>query len=274
MQRWVALVCLLWAIPASADSRARVAVIPGVAVNLDDARVDALGQDMADALAAELDVDATGGLAVRRQLPADLPADCVANAACVADVAKRTGAMQLLFVVMVDTGGNGAVQIDTTWVDAVTGKTASRPAIDIAVLAEARSRFAAAAKLLLPDAPVRPKPTGGIGGTMTKAIPRHFTTTSYVTAGLAAVGLGVGIGFGLHTKSLYADCDKTPNPCSDAQEDTIRTNALIADLGYVAALGGAVATAILYATSGSESRLVVTPTGEGGGVTLTAVGRF
>lgn len=280
--RWAALLggCLLFVSStalAETPARIKVAVVPGVAVNLDAARVDALSQDMADALQTELDIDAIGGLEVRRLLPADgVPPDCVANPACVTDVAKRLSATQLLFVVMVDTGGSGAVQIDATWVDPVTGKSASRPAIDIAVITDAKSRFAAAAKQLLPDAPVRPKQNqGGVGGTMTKEIPRHFTTTSYVTAGVAVVGLGVAIGFGLRTKGLFNDCDKPSAPCSDSEEDKIRNSALIADIGWIAFLGGAAATAILYATSGSESRLVVSPNAEGGGgVTLTALGRF
>src|SRR3954452_5022602 len=88
---------------AHAD-RIKVAVVPGIAVNLDAARVDALSQDLADALATELDIDAIGGLEVRRQLPPDgIPPDCVATPSCVADVAKRVSANQLLFVVMVDT---------------------------------------------------------------------------------------------------------------------------------------------------------------------------
>jgi hypothetical protein len=262
------------ATPALADAPAiKVAIIPGVAVNLDPARVDALSQDLATALEAELIVTAIGGLEVRRQLPPDLPPDCVATPTCVSDVAKRTGANQLLFVVMVDTGGNGAVQIDSTWVDPVTLKSSSRPAIDVAVISEAKTKFQAAATQLLPDAPVRPKPKTGIGGTMTKEVPKHFTVKSYATAGLGIVGLGVGIAFSVRTRGLYKDCEEQMVPCSDSQKDKIRTNALIADIGYLAALGGAVATAILYATSGSESRLVVSPNAEGGGG-VTYVGRF
>src|SRR5688500_7835319 len=119
MTRWVVLAALLLCSrSASAQTptkdRIRVAVVPGVAVNLDAARVDALSQDLADALATELDVDAVGGLEVRRQLPPDgLPPDCVATPSCVSDVAKRLGATQLLFVVMVDTGGSGSVQVDS-----------------------------------------------------------------------------------------------------------------------------------------------------------------
>ena len=244
---------------------------------MDAARVDALSQELADALKAELDIDAVGGLEVRRRLPAEgVPPDCLAQPACVTDVSRRLDVNQLLFVVMVDTGAGGAVQIDTTWVEPATGKSASRPAIDIAVLSEARSRFTAAATSLLPDAPVRPKPkTGpGINGEMSKEVPRHFTTTSYITAGVAIVGLGVGIGFGLRAKSQYDDCDQPAAPCAETdKEDKIRTSALIADLGYVAALGGAVATAVLYMTSGSESRLIVSPNAEGGGA-VTYVGMF
>jgi hypothetical protein len=273
-----ATLALISATPAFAQEPTpmRVAVVPGVAVNLDAARVDALSQDMADALSTELVVDAIGGLEVRRKLPADgLPPDCVASPTCITDVAKRLNVEQLLFVVMVDTGGSGAVQIDTTWVDVATSKSASRPAIDIALLAEAKARFAASARVLLPDAAVRAKPKagGGIEGKMTDAVPRHFTTASYITAGVAIAGLGLGIGFGVRTKGLYDDCDQPTAPCNSSDEDKIRTSALIADIGYLAAVGGAVATVILYATSGSGSRLVVSPNAEGGGG-VSYVGRF
>ena len=273
---FVAGVCLLaFACPVAADApaRTRVAIVPGVAVNIDAARVDALSQDLAMALQAELEVEAIGGLEVRRRLPADgLPPDCVATPACTVDVARRLDVQQLLFVVMVDAGG--AVQIDSTWIEPTTGKSASRPAIDIAVNTEAKSRFASAAPSLLPDAPVRPKPKPtNLDGETFKKIPRHFTVPAYITAGVGVVGLGIGIGFGLRTKGLYEDCDEQMAVCTDSQKDKIRNSALIADLGYLAAIGGAVATAILYATSGSESRLIVNPNAEGG-AGVTYVGRF
>src|SRR5260221_14571144 len=91
------IILALGAAHAAADPAPRVAVVPGIAVNLDAAKADALSQDLAEALTSQLMVDAVGGLEVRRQLPPDgLPADCVSNAACTADVAKRTGAAQLL----------------------------------------------------------------------------------------------------------------------------------------------------------------------------------
>lgn len=260
---------------AHAD-RIKVAVVPGIAVNLDSARVDALSQDLADALASELDIDAVGGLEVRRQLPAEgLPPDCLTTPSCVNDVAKRLNAAQLVFVVMVDATGSGAVQVDSTWVEVATGKRVSRPAIDLPTIADAKTRFSAAAKSILPDAPVRKKLGPGGGGSigvMSPEIPRHLTTTAYVTAGAAVVGLGVGIGFGLSARGKYNDCDVADGPCGKAARDSIRTRTIIADVGFFAALGGAVATSILFATSGKESRLVVGPTPQG--VAVSAFGRF
>jgi hypothetical protein len=261
---------------AQAGGPIRVAVVPGIAVNLDTARVDALSQDLAEALASQLEVQATGGLEVRRQLPADgVPPDCVTTPACVADVARRTGATQLLFVVMVDSGAGGSIQIDATWVDPVTNRSASRPAIDLTSTAEAKTKFEGAAHALLPDAPVRPKPNvgGGSGVTaMSEGVPRHFTTPAKVTAAVAVVGLGAGIAFGITTRGKYDRCDKNVFTCSDADRDSIRNFGIAADIGFVVATGAAIATVVMYVTSYEEPRFVVTPTSEG--ATVSAVGRF
>lgn len=261
--------------PAAADTAPlKVAVVPGIAVNVDAARVDALTQDLADSLTAELLVEAVGGLEVRRRLPVEgLPPDCFAKPACVTDVARRLDVSQLLFVVMVDTGSGGAVQIDSTWVDPATGKSASRPAIDLAPGAEPKSRFIAAARTLLPDAPVRPKPKG-VDGKMTPAVPRHYTTAAKITTGLAVAGLGLGLGFGLAARSQFNECDVEPVApfgC-DEKHDSIQRRALIADAGFAVAIGGTVATIVLIATSGKESRLIVEPTP--GGAAVSAIGRF
>jgi hypothetical protein len=274
-------ITLLAALPGSAAAdrpdRAdliRVAVVPGIAVNLDAARVDALSQDLADALATELDIDAVGGLEVRRRLPPDgIPPDCVATPSCVADVAKRVAANQLLFVVMVDTGTGGSIQVDTTWVDVASGRVVSRPAVDLASVSDSKSRFAAASHQLLPDAPVRPKPkTGGSLGTMTTAVPRHFTTPSKIFVGAGVVGLGVGIGFGLAARSKYDGCETAPFSCPTSERDSIRRISLVADLGFLLATGGAIAAGVIFATSGQESHLVVAPSPEG--VSISAVGSF
>ena len=259
--------------------RLRVAVVPGIAVNVETVRVDAIAQDLADALAGELEVDALGGLEVRRRLPAEgIPLDCVNTPACVKDVAKRLDATQLLFVVMVNTGANGAIQVDTTWVDEATERHATRRPIDIAVVDQARQKFAASAKLLLPDAPVRKKEevtrSPAFNGRMSDEIPRHLTKPAMIAAGAAVVGVGIGIGFGVKARSSYNDCE-TSGLCSQSTKDGIRTKSLIADVGFGLALAGAITTGILYATSGKESQLVVGPsTAPGGGVSFVAAGRF
>lgn len=263
---------------ASADTPpVRVAVVPGIAVNLDTARVDALSQDLAQALMSELVVEAVGGLEVRRMLPADgLPPDCVTTPACTADVAKRTNAQQLLFVVMVDSGSGGSIQVDTTWVEPASGKSASRPAIDLTSAADAKAKFIDAAHELLPDAALRQKPTNGGGGgvntQMTEGVPRHFTTPAKITAAVGVVGLGAGIAFGLSTRSRYNKCDSDANSCSEADRTSIRHFGLAADAGFVVAVGGAVATVVLYMTSSREPHVVVSTTP--GGATVSALGRF
>lgn len=277
--RSVVLIVALALLPRSASAdrtRAKVAVVPGIVVNLAAARVDALTQELAEALQAELEVEAIGGVEVRRQLPpAGLPSDCVASEPCIADVARRLGADQLLFVVMIDTGSSGAIQIDSTWVDPGAHRSGSRPAIDIATIADARSRFAAAASQLLPDAPVRPKPPAAGLGRMSEPVPRHFTLPVYITTGATLVGLGVGVSLGLDARSRYNACTAQAHDgtaCSQSRKDAIRRIDLAADAGWLVALGGTIATAVLYATSGEASHVIVEPVP--GGAAVTASGSF
>jgi hypothetical protein len=171
---------------------------------------------------------------------------------------------------MIDTGTGGAIQVDSTWVEPASRKSASRPAIDIAAIAEAKSRFADAAQQLLPDAPVRPKPTGL--NRFSEPVPRHFTLPTYLTAGATAVGLGLGVGFGLSARGKYKDCEDATAECSQDSKNSIRHTALIADIGWVVALGGTIATAVLYATSAEAPHVIVEPAP--GGATVSAVGRF
>ena len=237
----------------------RVAIVPSLSVGIDAARIDALSQELAEALTGALEVDAIGGVEVRRKLPpGGLPAECVATPACAADVARRLDASQILFVVIVDTGG--ATQLDSTWVEPASGRAAPRPAIAIANAVDARPRFASAAHQLLPDAAVRaaPRPLA-----VTAAVPRHLTAPAIVAGAVGALGLGLGVGFGLHTRSRYHACDIPPG-CTPDVRDGIRTTALVADAGFVLALAGTVAGGVLFALSGREAQLVVSAGGHGG----------
>jgi hypothetical protein len=280
MMRSLVIAAVLVALPHLAGAqpvpaRIKIAVVPMIAVNMETARVDALAQDLATALRGELEVDALGGVEVRRRLPPEgLSPGCVASPACVSDVARRLDAQQLLFVVMIDTGASGAIQVDSTWVDPVAHRSAPRPAIDLTTLADASSRFAAAAPLLLPDAKVRPKPQASLGR-MSAPVARHLATPSYLTAAATVVGLGTGISLGLVTRSRYADCEAQAHAgtaCTQTRRDSIRRLALVADAGWVLAIGGTIATAVLYATSGEASHVIVEPTP--GGAAITAIGSF
>ena len=273
--RLVVALTVLAASNVAGAGRIKVAVVPGIAVNIDAARVDALSQDLAEALTAELDIDAVGGLEVRRALPPDgLPADCVTKPSCTADVAHRTGATQLLFVVMVDSGG--AVQVDTTWVDALTGQQASRPAIDLtsSVDSAAKEKFQAVARALLPDAPVRPKPkapptTVHLDTSMTTGTPRHLTRGAYLTGALAIAGLADGVAFGIATRSHYNSCSAMPTACTSSKKSTIRSLGIAADAGFLVATGAVIATVVLYATSEEAPHVIVAPTPTGGAVSYT-----
>lgn len=263
--------------PAAADPTpdrdqptTKVAIVPGIAVNLDAAKVDGLSQDLAEALTAELTVIAVGGLEVRRQLPPDgVAPDCVTTPACVNDVAKKLNANQLLFVVMVDTGSGGSIQIDSTWVDVSTGKTSSRPPIDVTSPSVARARFADSAHQLLPDAPLRPKAKDR---TLVGGKPRHITLPAYITAGVGVVGLGIGVSFAFDTRAKYDHCNNDGVLCSDARKSSIRHIALAADAGFFLAVAGAIATGILYAGSAESPHVVIQPTPTGG--TIGAAGSF
>jgi hypothetical protein len=248
---------------ARAD-RIQVAVVPVFSVNVDTARVDAIGQDLAEALSTALEVEARGGLDVRRQLPPEgLPPDCVTTPACVADVAKRTGAQQLLLVFMAATADG--VQVDTTWSEPATGRQAARSAIDLTSTtdAEAKAKFISVASKLLPEAQIRVAPTSIANvRRVISGQPRHLTTASIATGSVAVVSLGLGIGFGLATRSKYDACNAAPS-CSQSQRSTISTDGHVADASFVIATGTAIATAILFATSNVEPRVIIAPNAQG-----------
>ena len=273
MQSWLTVIVglvLATASPplarADADPKIRIAIIPSVAVNLDIAEVDLLTQALAEALVDELDIEAAGGLEVRRQLPVDgLPADCLTTPSCVDALATRLHATQLLFVVMIGTGHS--IEVDSTWIEVVSGNTATRTPVDIASVADAKTRFTAVAKQLLPQAHVRSKSSTTprkLDGRMSVVIPRHFTTPAKITGAIAVVGLGLGIALGIRTLGRYRDCEATG--CDQSEHDSIRNTGLVADVGFVLAAGGAIATAVLYARSGERSHLIVAPTAESGSI--------
>jgi hypothetical protein len=110
---------------------------------------------------------------------------------------------------------------------------------------------------------------------MSTPVPRHFTLPTYLTAGATAVGLGVGIFVGNSARSAYKDCEDMANrgiDCSQGRKDSIRNTALVADFGWLVAVGATIATAVMYAGSSEASHVIVEPTP--GGAAVTAIGKF
>jgi hypothetical protein len=256
----------------------RVAIVPTVAVNLDATRVDALGQDLADALQAELYVEAVGGIEVRRAIRPDLPADCATTPACASEAAKATNAQRVLFVVMVETGSNGAAQIDVTEVDPASGKSTSRPGVSLTstIDADAKAKFREVSATLMPDATPRPKPKAqgavALHGDLVDGKPRHLTTPAIVTGATALVGTATTIIFGLEARSKYNACQAIANTCTQDMKDSVSHYALASDFSWGIAAAAVIATGIIYATSAESPHVVAAPVE--GGAAVSWSGRF
>jgi hypothetical protein len=243
---------------AVADSAPRIGIAVAVKVNLDSAEVEELSAAFGRALHQKLVVDVVAGREANRRLPNEgVSESCVVDAACVKDTAQRLTADQLLFLVAVRVGNR--IQVDSTWVDPATGKTASRPKVVMVRLDEAEERFAESASLILPEVSVRPVAAAPIDGDAAVAMqirttPRHFTTATWVTAGIGAAALGTGIGFAVVTRNQYTGCEDRPDerPCSASERNAVHRNGTIADIAFGAAAASAIVVGLLYYSSGGD----------------------
>lgn len=235
----------------------RVGIVIELAVNVEPDRADAIAMALADGLNRELHVDAFGGVDVTRQLPPEgLAEECLARLECVADVAARLDAEQLIFLVLVQVGAD--TQVEASWVDVATGKVSSRPRVLLPTDASAVSVFAAQAQRYLPEAKPRKAETivvhdgAGtivIGPTTT---PREMTLPAWITAGTTGVALTAGAILGISARSKYKHCDTVAGGCSDGELDGLERRALFADISFGVAAGAAVATIVLYLRSGGD----------------------
>ena len=273
----------MFAAPVVHAEQTKVAVVLSVAVNIDPTRVDALTQDLAAALASELDVEAIGGLDARRMLPTEgLPPDCMTSLKCAADVGRRTGATQLLFLVIVASGTTGSIRVETTWIEPSSGHRATRGAIELksTALGEARTKFAKAAHALLPDAPLRGAlPVAAVLAVAPITPPitppitdhRRIETPVLIVGGVAVIALGAAIVTSVETVSHFRACDRDPT-CTDddSRRGSIRTLGYAADMTTAIAAGAAIATVFLYVRS--RTNVVIVPTAEGAAISMS--GRF
>jgi hypothetical protein len=236
------------AAPSEGDAAPRrVAIIPQLAVNVDDRRVDALTEELAETLHQRLVVDAIGGSDVARRLPSDgLPDDCLAQPACVADLGSRLDADELIFVVLVQVGQD--IQVDATWIDVASGRSVSRPRLVLDAEARAGTVFGDAATRLLPDAEVRSRT---VVVSMPTGPARRMTLPAWITAGASVALIGTSVGFALSTRSSYNRCERSDR-CDSDELDTIETRALTADVAAGLAVGAAIATGVLWYFSGGD----------------------
>jgi hypothetical protein len=255
---------LLSPAPALADKAPRVGIVVSVQVNLKKSESQELSAALGRALHARLVVDVIAGAEANRRLPAEgVSESCVADDACIKDTAQRLTADEILFLAAVRVGSR--IQVDSTWVDPASSRSASRPKVVMVKLDEAESRFAEAASLILPDAEVRQaemvsgRDDGGGGGTvLVRTTPRRMTAGVWVAGGIAVAALGAGIGFTLAAASADEDCTDRENDanlldeCSDSELDAIDRNAITADIFWGAAIASGVAAIFLYYTSGGE----------------------
>ncbi|WP_428268285.1 hypothetical protein [Haliangium sp.] len=253
-----ALVALAW--PAAARAE-RVGVVVVATVNTHGSEADELSDSLGHALRARLDVDVIAGAEVTRRLPPEgMPETCVADAACQRDLARRLEADQLLLLAVVRVGTR--VQIDITWVDPASGRTASRDRVRLEDGAAVAEVFEAAAAALLPDAAPRPEaaPAAVVAAPARAPEPplppprRHLTTGVWIAAGVGVAALATGAVVGGDAWRRYRDLDEDgcgQRPCALADIEAVDDRALAADaLVLVGVVAGATA-AILYWRSGS-----------------------
>lgn len=249
---------------AGAQPVPRVGVAVSTEVNVAPAEAQKMSEALGKALHDKLMVDVIAGAEAARRLPEEGVADnCVVDKACIADIAQRLSADQLLFLVVVRVGGR--VQIDSTWADGATGKTVSRAAVVIDAGQDPEEQFAAAAANLMPDAAPRPEkpvaqqpevaPTVPDGPTtLTRERPRRMTTPAWIAAGVGGAALAGAVTFTFLTRSAYKDCEGIE--CTDGKLDSIERRALAADLLWGTAAAAAVTTGVLYWISGGQMEQV------------------
>ena len=255
-------------VPAAAAAQPvpRVGVAVSTEVNIAPAEAQKMSEALGKALHEKLMVDVIAGAEAARRLPEEGVADnCVVDKACIADIAQRLSADQLLLLVVVKVGSR--VQIDSTWADGATGKTVSRAAVVIEAGQDAEEKFAVAAANLMPDAAPRPEvqiiqqpggggPTGPDGPTtITRERPRRMTTPAWVAVGVGGAALAGAVTFTFLTRRDYKDCDDRTD-CSDGKLDSIEHKALAADLLWGTAAVAGVTAGFLFWMSGGQMEQV------------------
>ncbi len=254
----------------------RIGVVIATRVNVTEGEADALASTLGDALQGQLVADVVAGAESRRRLPATMPEDCVAQPACVQDIAERLGADELLFLVVVRLGPR--VQIDSTWARPKTQQVASRSALVIEDGKQgAPAVFAGAARRLFPEAPVAV--VSSPVAVETRSRGRRITRGVGIAGAVSVAALAGGIGLALAARSDYDDleadgCDQMACPGVGDRIDAMENKALAADVLFGASAVAAGVAAILYLGSGGVEQAPVSVGADSHGAHVWLGGHF
>jgi hypothetical protein len=72
---------------------------------------------------------------------------------------------------------------------------------------------------------------------------KQVLTAAFVTAGVAAVAVGFGVGYGVAALNDQSSYNKTP---TSSLLDSCRTEAMLADVGFGVAVAAAATSAVLF----------------------------
>ncbi|HWN71438.1 MAG TPA: hypothetical protein VNM90_27555 [Haliangium sp.] len=299
--RLAALAALLgiWLMPLAAHAE-RVGVVVATTVNTHRGEAERLADALGQALIEQLDIDVVAGSeAARRLPPGGVPDTCVVDSTCQRDIAGRLAADQLLILAVVRVGAR--VQIDTTWVQVTTGRTASRARIMIHDKGKsARKVFAAAASDLLPDAELRigasrgepaagDAPAGPDAASVALSQPapsRRLTAGVWVAGGISASALLAGSVFAIDAVRRHRDLETRGcllMACPEADLDAVDTRTRLADALFGVGLVAGVTAGVLYwrssqtepaPTAGPGANLHMDVTATRHGLAITWGGHF
>lgn len=254
---------------AAEPATPRVAIVVEVAVGVPPERADALAGELAAALESQLEVEARGGAEVVSRLPpGGLPDGCLAQPACVTEVARRLEVDGVLFIALVQLGEQ--LQVDASWLDAGGTTVAPRPRFELGPDDDVAVAFRGRAVTLLPEArlrrtidvPVVPTPPRG----------RRMTSAAWALTAVGGVALGAGVGLGLATRSAYLACER--DGCDADGRSAVRTRGLLADASFTVAALAALAGTVVYLRSAPRQPRVVVEVDGDGRAGVVVVGAF
>jgi hypothetical protein len=271
---FVGLAALAGAAPAAAEPVRRVGVVVTTRVNVSDEQARSVSATLGEIVHARFDVDVIAGAEATRRLPPQgVSTRCVADVECRLELGRRLDAEELLLLVMV--GAGDRVQIDPTWVDVASGRVTSRPAIELEPGADLRATLEKAAPALLPhlrersrEPAPRPEPTERREVVVvTPALPagereRRFTPAMWIATGVGAGALIGATVFSLSSRRKFDTLDGDGcrrMPCSKDDIDSLRRDALLADVFFGTAIVATGVVVALYVTAEGDAPAPAAP---------------